>query len=91
MNKLANGVVELTNDEALSVCKVGKGSECCAYIVMGKSKKFECLRMVADKAVGLDGRSLAQQIVDGTMSAKGLGGWEGCIWEGEINLPTEKA
>ena len=90
MNKKPSGIVELTDSEALSVCRVGKGSECCAYIVMAK-KKFECMRMVADKAVSLKGVPLSEQIKRGTMSSKGLGGWEGCVWEGEINLPNEEA
>lgn len=70
-----------TSTEAMTICKLGKGPECCAYLVAGSD--FACAFKDADNCKGLDGRSLAQQVKDGTMAAKGLGGWEGCLWEGE--------
>ena len=71
-----------TNEEALEVCRVGQGDKCCAYIVTG-GRGMECAKEDAVLAVGMNGRTLAQQIEDGTMISKGLGGWRGCPYRTE--------
>lgn len=67
--------VKLTHDEAKGICKIGKGAECCAFLVMAPSG-FECIKM-SYPANG----SIHQRLEDGTMNAKGKGEWEGCAWQ----------
>jgi hypothetical protein len=69
--------VRLTDGEAESVCKLGRASECCAYLgfMLGS---FHCLKMDFPLNEAINSR-----IEEGTMKAKGTGGWEGCAWEGE--------
>lgn len=67
--------VRMTGEEAKSVCKLGRGEECCAFLVCG-ANGFECIRMSPSfNAV------IFSRLKEGTMSAKGEGGWEGCAWE----------
>jgi hypothetical protein len=61
--------VELTDDEAVVVCGIGKGEGCCKFLIMS-SDGFECGRM--------SGYNI------NTSHAKGEGGWKGCVWEDEI-------
>ena len=70
--------VKMTADEAKEICKLGGGEECCAFLVCGGGG-FECLRM-SYPANG----SIFSRLENGTMNAKGEGGWDGCAWEGEI-------
>ena len=66
--------VKLTGKEAKDICKLGKGSECCAFLVMGKG--FECCRM----DMSMSG-TILNKLDAGTMNAKGKGRWKGCAWE----------
>lgn len=80
MKKIINDwstTVELTDDEAKMICKLGLGEECCAFLVMGA--QFECIRMNASYS-----GTIFSRLEEGSMNAKGEGGWEGCAWEGEI-------
>jgi len=70
--------VELTDDEAKEICLAGKGAECCAFLAMD-AKGWECLRMSFPT-----NNVIFQRLEDGTMTAKGRGGWKGCAWEGEV-------
>jgi len=80
MNKIIGDfstVVKLSKEEAKEICKLGKGEGCCAFLVMIPSG-FKCCRM------DYPGNSLIiTRLKDGTMNAKGLGGWKNCAWEGE--------
>lgn len=66
--------VKLTGDEAKSICRVGQGSKCCAFLVCG-ANSFECIRMNYPANI-----SIFSRLKKGTMNAKGEGGWKGCAW-----------
>lgn len=68
--------VDLSVDEARAICRMGKGSECCAFLA-ASSKGFICLRMDYPSNT-----SIFTRLENGTMNAKGKGGWAGCAWEG---------
>lgn len=70
--------VKLTGDEAKEICRVGKGSECCAFLIIAP-RGFRCIRMSYPH-----NSLIFSRLREGTMNAKGEGGWEGCAWEGEI-------
>jgi len=70
--------VTVTDEEAKEICKLGEGDKCCAFLVMG-SGGFECIRM----SYPMNG-TIFSRLKEGTMNAKGEGGWEGCAWEGEV-------
>jgi len=67
--------VQMTGDEAKEICNLGKGSECCAFLVVG-GNGFECIRM----SYPMNG-SIFSRLENGTMNAKGKGRWKGCAWE----------
>lgn len=71
-------VVKMSGDEAQSVCKLGKGAECCAFLVCGPAG-FQCIRMAYPTNA-----SIFTRLKDGTMNAKGEGGWDGCAWSEEL-------
>lgn len=70
--------VRLSGDEAESICKLGQCEECCAFLA-ADSSGFNCIRM----AYPLNS-TIFDRLKKGTINAKGEGGWEGCVWEGEI-------
>jgi hypothetical protein len=71
--------VTMTADEAKEVCRVGQGARCCAFLVMVPTG-FECIRMsYPNNSIIFD------RLANGTMNARGEGGWEGCAWHGEID------
>lgn len=76
--------VRMTGEEAKTICRIGQGSKCCAFLVAG-GNGFECMRMSYPANGSIFGRLEA-----GTMNAKGEGGWTGCAWEGEIDNSDEK-
>ena len=69
-------LVKLTSDEAKSICNLGQGEKCCAFLVCS-AQGFECLRMDYP-----NNDAIVSCIKKGTMRAKGTGGWKGCAWEG---------
>ena len=68
-------LVELTSEEAITICRLGQGEKCCAFLVVS-AKGFECIRMDYPLNVNIFSRLEA-----GTMNAKGEGEWESCAWE----------
>ena len=70
--------VQMTVDEAKQVCRVGQGARCCAFLVMSPTG-FECIRLSYPA-----NSTIFSRLENGTMNAKGEGGWEGCAWFGEI-------
>jgi len=70
--------IKLTIDEAKSVCKLGEGEKCCAFLVMSAGS-FECIRMSYPM-----NNSIFSRLKEGTMNAKYEGGGEGCPWEGQL-------
>jgi len=64
----------LSGDEAKSICKLGEGEECCAFLVSG-ARGFECIRMSYPQ-----NSPIFKRLDEGTMNAKGRGEWEGCPW-----------
>jgi hypothetical protein len=72
-------------DEAKDICKLGKGEECCAFLVSGAGG-FECLRMGYP-----NNTSIFARLEEGTMNAKGEGGWPGCAWEEELAYEQDPA
>ena len=69
--------VKLSGDEVKEICRVGKGEECCAFITVGVNG-FECIKMSYPM-----NSSIHSRLEDGTMHAKGQGGWKDCPWENE--------
>ena len=70
--------VKLSVEEAKKICKLGQQSECCAFLVCGAAG-FECIRMSCPT-----NSSIFTRLEEGTMNAKGEGGWKGCAWEEEL-------
>lgn len=69
--------VKLSAEEVEDICRIGQGEKCCAFLVMAPGG-FECIRMSYPMNSAIFAR-----LEEGTMNAKGTGGWEGCAWEGE--------
>ena len=69
-------LIKMDVEEATKVCRLGQGEKCCAFLVMGTT--FECCRMVSAFSMQIFNR-----LGQGSMKAKGEGGWEGCPWEGK--------
>ena len=76
--------VNLSIEEVKDICKLGQGEKCCAFLTMGSSG-FECCRMNASI-----NSTIFSRLFKGTMNAKGIGGWEGCIWEKELKVDKNK-
>lgn len=70
--------VKLSDDEAKTICGIGQGDKCCAFLTMSPTG-FECIRLSYPANV-----TIFKRLEKGTMNAKGEGGWKGCAWEGEI-------
>lgn len=70
--------VSMPSEEATDICNLAKGDKCCAFLVMS-GVGFECIRLSYPR-----NGSIFRRLEDGTMNAKGEGGWIGCAWEGEI-------
>lgn len=68
--------VHLTDEEAKSICKLGHGTDVCAFLVSCASG-FACKRMDSTMS-----RLIMERIDAGKMNAKGTGGWDGCAWPG---------
>lgn len=69
--------IRLSPQEAKDICRIGQGKECCAFLVSGAGG-FHCWKRFFP-----DNSSIHFKLEQGTMNAKGMGGWEGCRWEGE--------
>jgi len=69
--------IMLTGDEAKSICKLGEGKACCAFLVVG-GNGFQCVRMSYPTSA-----NVLKRLEAGTMEAKGRGGWPGCPWAPE--------
>ena len=61
--------VKMSGDEAESICKLGQGAECCAFLVCGP-KGFECIRM----SYPANGSIFKVKITNTTFQA-GYGDW----------------
>jgi len=75
--------VLLEGEEPKEICKLGQGSKCCAFLVVG-GKGFECIRMSYP-----NNSTIFSRLEKGTMNAKGEGGWKGCAWEKDLELMKE--
>ena len=73
-----SSIVKLNDTETREICRIGKGSECCAFLVAGHDG-FRCIRMLYPM-----NSTIFSRLKEGTMNAKGEGGWRGCAWEGQI-------
>ena len=71
-------LVKMSIDEAEEICKLGKGKECCAFLVMSPIG-FECCRMDYP-----NNSLIFSRLKEGTINAKGEGGWKSCAWEKEL-------
>jgi len=67
--------IKLDAEEAKDICRLGKGEECCAFLVCGVNG-FECIKMSYPTNA-----HILSRLQDGTMNAKGAGEWENCPWE----------
>ena len=70
--------VRMSGDEAKEVCRLDQGENCCAFLTVD-SDGFNCVRL--DYPTN---SSIFSRLDEGTMNAKGLGGWKGCFWEGKL-------
>ncbi len=70
--------IRLSPDEATKICKLGEGEECCAFLAVS-AEGFECIRMSYPTNT-----TVFRRLEEGTMNAKGRGGWAGCGWEEDI-------
>ncbi len=81
MEKIVGGFsteILLTAEECKTICRLGQGEECCAFLTAG-AQGFSCDRMMPSISV-----TIFLRLEAGTMDAKGRGGWEGCLWNGKI-------
>jgi len=69
----------ILSKEQLTKCKIGQGKNTCAFIIASPDG-IECARL--DMTIN---QILFKRIDAGTMTAKGEGGWPGCIWDDELN------
>lgn len=69
--------VLMTTEEAERIRMLGKGSECCTFLVFGA--QFECIRM----SYPTNG-AIFTRLEEGAMNAKGEGRRTGCAWENEL-------
>jgi len=67
--------VKLTTDEAKTICHMGEGSKCCAFLAFAGSG-FICIKMTNM------GNTIYQKLAAGTSRAKSEGGGKDCAWEG---------
>ena len=65
--------VVLEGEEPIDICRLGGGTECCAFLLAGHDG-FECCKM--DSL----GDSIRERLLLDTMVSKGVGEWEGCAW-----------
>ncbi|MFW6046947.1 MAG: hypothetical protein ACOCP4_04080 [Candidatus Woesearchaeota archaeon] len=79
MEKIGNGptLVRLSGQEAKDICRLEQGEKCCAFLVVSHIG-FECVRMSYPA-----NSSILTRLIEGSMEAKGTGGWINCAWEGE--------
>ncbi len=70
--------VKLSDAEAKEICRLRQGGECCAFLAFGVDG-FECIRMDYP-----NNTTIFARLKNGSMRAKGAGGWKNCAWEGEI-------
>jgi len=70
--------VRIDAEEAKTICKLTQGEDTCAFLVVD-ADGFACERM--NGSISL---IILDRLKEGTMNAKGRGGWKGCAWEGEI-------
>ena len=68
----------MTGGEAKDICKLGQGEDVCAFLVASVSG-FGCIRMDYPTNTPIFSR-----LKDGTINAKGEGGWKGCVWVDEL-------
>ena len=66
--------VGLSGEEAKTICRLGKGAECCAFLV-ADTNGFECIRISYPTNT-----IIFERLEKGIMNAKGEGEWEGCPW-----------
>ena len=84
IHDFATGVL-MSSDEAKDICRLGKGEECCAYLICG-TNGFECIKM----SYPLNS-SIYKRLEEGTMNAKGIGEWDDCPWKNAcLEEPEEK-
>jgi len=69
--------VRMSADEAKSICNLGD-KNCCAFLAVSGGG-FECIRM----SYPMNG-TIFKRLEEGTMNAKGEGGWKDCAWEEEL-------
>ena len=69
--------VRLSGEEAETICRLGKGTECCAFLMAG-GHGFECIRMSYPMNI-----TIFDRLEKGTMNAKGRGEWKGCPWHND--------
>jgi len=68
-------IVKLDYDDAFDICKLGQGSECCGFLITGKSG-YECAKC----SQGLK-EMIQMRLVESWEGATGTGGWEGCKYK----------
>ena len=59
----------LDKEEAINICKLGQGADCCIWLVVG-DKGFECLYFSRAEGRNLEGETLEQRWLAGKTVAK---------------------
>ena len=72
-------VITLEGDEPETICRLGQGEACCAFLV-ASADGFECIRMAYPT-----NSIIFSRLAAGTMNAKGQGRWAGCPWENKTD------
>ena len=62
-------VMPVSREEALELCKLGQGADCCIWLVMGQ-KGFECLYHDRNTGRNLEGETLEETWKAGKTVAK---------------------
>jgi hypothetical protein len=70
--------VKMSAEEAKDICRLGQMEKCCAFLVAAPTG-FECIRMSYPM-----NSTIFDRLKNGTMNAKGEGGWKDCAWEEEL-------
>lgn len=63
------GIIPVSRKEAIEVCKLGQGPDCCIWLVVGQDG-FECLYYDRDKGHNLLGETLRERWEKGLTVAK---------------------
>lgn len=65
----ALNIVPVSREDAINICKLGQGADCCVWLVVG-SEGFECMYYDKDAGQNLVGETLRERWHKGLTVAK---------------------